>query len=65
MSYPTMQKLAPGRYESAEQRDGVPDYVLERVEGGWSLKSRTSGRPSGFRTSREALETLRETYGDV
>ena len=44
-------------YQSLEERDGVPDYVLRREGNGvWRLKRRISAMSDYFETRRQAFE---------
>jgi hypothetical protein len=58
--YPTWRKASARRYESLEQRDGVPDFIIERDRTGWRVKWRTSacwGDP--FPTIAEAKASVK------
>ena len=54
-SYPQMLQRNRTHWESAEQLDGIPDYILTRVGREWHGKLRTSALTWRFSSLQAAL----------
>ena len=63
MTYPTLRRITNKYYESAEQRDGKPDFqfVYDKDTERWYVKWRTSAHWSGrtFATLQDAVADIR------
>lgn len=59
--YPTWRLLRRGMWVSEEARDGVPDFILERLRGSaphWWLKSRTSAMYERYNSADDAKRAV-------
>lgn len=61
--YPTWSRIDASRLISEEQMDGVPDFYVERDQGLWYVKWRTSAHWSGpYKTASEAMQSVDDNW---
>lgn len=62
--YPTWHRVDAHLIVSEEQRDGTPDFYVEKEHRGrWYVKWRTSAHWSGpYKTSAEAMRNVEDNF---
>lgn len=62
--YPSWVRIDAKRWESEEQMDGTPDFVVTREWDGWRLKWRSSKDATrGFASMGEVKDYVAEEWG--
>jgi hypothetical protein len=62
--YPTWVMINASRWESVEQMNGTPDFVITWEPGGWRLKWRSSSAATvGFLSVRDVKDYVRDEFG--